>query len=126
MFQMSPDLIKLICCPYCKSDLSREQSGLKCNNDECTHNNESQYFRIINGKPILNYDQVMQLYHKKYYQKDHIDDWVKHHESWFTKERVLLYIIILLLLIVFIWRYHKAIAHFFKKQFQSSKTSSYY
>ena len=53
MFQMSPDLIKLICCPYCKSDLSREQSGLKCNNDECTHNNESQYFRIINGKPIL-------------------------------------------------------------------------
>ena len=53
MFQMSPDLIKLICCPYCKSDLSREQSGLKCNNDKCSHNNKSQYFRMINGKPIL-------------------------------------------------------------------------
>mgnify|MGYP001430437443 CR=1 FL=1 len=80
----------------------------------------------LNGKPTLNYDQVMQIYYKKYYQKDHIDDWVKEHGSWFTKERVLLYIIILLLLIVFIWRYHKAIGSFFKRQFQSSKKSSYY
>jgi len=80
----------------------------------------------LNGKKTLQYDEVMQLYYNKYYQKDHIDDWVKQHESWFTKEKVVLYILILILLVVFIVRYHKSIAGFVKKQFRSSKKSSYY
>ncbi len=52
-FEMNSDLIKLICCPYCKSELSGEQSGLKCTNNKCSHNKEGHYFKSLDGKPIL-------------------------------------------------------------------------
>lgn len=81
---------------------------------------------IKNGKPTLNYDEVMQIYYKKYYQKDHIDDWVKKHESWFSKEKVILYIVILILLIAILIKYHKAIGEFFKRAGRSGRKSSYY
>ena len=79
-----------------------------------------------NGKPTYNYDQVMQMYYKKYYQRDHIDDWVKQNGSWFTKDKILLYLIILILLIVVLCKYYKAIGGFFKRQFKTGSKSSYY
>jgi hypothetical protein len=81
---------------------------------------------IKNGKPTMTYDQVMQMYYKKYYQKDHIDDWVKHHESWFSKEKIILYVIIFILLVVILIKYHKAIGEFFKRAGRSGRKSSYY
>jgi hypothetical protein len=81
---------------------------------------------ILLDKPTHGYDEVMQLYYKKYYKNDNIDDFVKKHREWFTKEKVLLYIVIFVLIILLLVRYQKAISNYLKGTFQTTKKPAYY
>jgi len=77
-------------------------------------------------KRTYTYDEVMQLFYKKYYKTDHVDTWVKKHEQWFTIDKIILYVIILILLTVCIMKYHKTIANYFKFQVRTTRKPSYY
>lgn len=86
------------------------------------HNNVNKTL----NKPTFTYDQVMQLYYKKYYQQDHVDDWFKKHTEWFTIDKLILYLVIFLLIVIVLFKYHKAIQNYFKKQFGKTSKPAYY
>jgi hypothetical protein len=120
-------------CPKCKEHYNQHLKDLPLDDHLSSRREIVEWLISLHnkvnlslGKTTLDYDQVMQIYYKKYYEQDHVDTWLKKHEEWFTKEKVILYIILIILIIIALVKYHRHIINYFKRQFKSTQKASYY